>query len=109
MNASGVDKACKSNAQHLFIYFHQKIMFYLYILKSINKNKIYIGFTENLKKRFSEHNNGESSSTKNFRPWKLVYYEAYVLKSDATKRENALKKYGKALAQLKKRISFDIL
>ena len=109
MNASGVDKACKSSAQHLFVYFNIKIMFYLYILKSINENKIYIGFTGDLKKRFSEHNNGGSSHTKKFRPWKLVYYESYVLKSDAIKRENTLKKYGKAFSELKKRISFDSL
>jgi len=89
--------------------FNFTIMFYLYILKSIKNSKIYIDFTKDLKRRFAEYNDGKSSYTRNYRSWKLVYYEAYSLKTDASKRELSLKKYGKALTQLKKRISFDTL
>ena len=37
-------------------------------------------------------------------PWKLAYYEAYLDKSDAIKRESDLKKSGRALGFLKRRI-----
>ncbi|MFA4818460.1 MAG: GIY-YIG nuclease family protein [Patescibacteria group bacterium] len=44
---------------------------------------LYIGYTNNLKKRFSEHNKGINRSTKGKRPWKLVYYEACINETDA--------------------------
>ena len=50
------------------------------------------------------HNNGKVLSTKLYLPWKLIYYEAYLVKDDAVKRERALKLHAKALGQLKKRI-----
>jgi len=30
--------------------------------------------------RFEQHNNGESQSTKPFRPYKLIFYEAFLKK-----------------------------
>lgn len=66
-------------------------MFYVYVLKSQANGDIYIGYTDNLRRRFKEHNLGKSLSTKVYRPWELVYYEAYRTKSDATKREIRLK------------------
>ena len=66
-------------------------MFYVYILKSKNKNFIYTGFTSNLKRRFHEHNNKEELSTKYFVPFDLIHYEAYKNKKDALRREIYLK------------------
>ncbi len=65
--------------------------------------------TSDLKKRFKEHNDKENKSTRYGIPWKLVYYEAYFDKTDATKRELQLKSHGSALGFLKRRIknSFD--
>ena len=80
-------------------------MYYVYILKSLKTSKIYIGFTGDLRKRFVEHNSGQSLSTKYGMPWKLAYYEAYTSEQDAKIRENNLKDYGKALGQLKRRIA----
>lgn len=80
-------------------------MFYLYILKSLKDGKLYIGSTNNLKRRFSEHNDGLVISTKGRRPFDIRYYEAFKNEGDARHREFSLKKDGKALAQLKKRIS----
>jgi len=77
-------------------------MHYVYILKN-SDNKLYYGCTSDLKKRFSEHNNSRSFSTKNYK-WKLVYYEAYLDEDDAWEREKQLKQYGQALSQLKRRI-----
>ncbi|MFH0852223.1 MAG: GIY-YIG nuclease family protein, partial [bacterium] len=39
-------------------------MFYVYILKSSKDKKLYIGSTNDLKRRFSQHNNGDEQSTK---------------------------------------------
>ncbi|MEW6407846.1 MAG: GIY-YIG nuclease family protein [Patescibacteria group bacterium] len=64
-----------------------------------------MGYTEDLKKRFQEHNAGFSLATKVWRPWKLVYYEAFQNKSDALKREKQLKHFKKAYGELKRRIS----
>lgn len=84
-------------------------MFYVYILKSKKDNKLYIGWTKDLKRRVGEHNNGEVFSTKSRRPFELKYYEAFSKESDAKEREFSLKKDGKALAQLKRRITNSLL
>lgn len=67
-------------------------MFYcVYILQSQKDKRLYIGYTANLRKRFKEHNNEESLATKPFRPYKLVFYEAFINKVDAKHREKYLK------------------
>jgi len=65
-------------------------MHYVYFLKR-SDNKIYKGMTADLKRRIQEHNRGKVKSTKNIRPLILIGYEAYVLKSDAERRERFLK------------------
>lgn len=84
-------------------------MFYLYILKSQKDDKLYIGSTNDLRRRLAEHNNGLSQSTKGRRPFELRYYEAFFKEGDARHREYSLKKDGNALAQLKKHISESLL
>lgn len=64
---------------------------YVYVLHSDVNGNFYIGFTHNLKKRFAEHNKGLNFSTKTYRPWKLIYYEAHTIESDARRREKYLK------------------
>jgi predicted GIY-YIG superfamily endonuclease len=78
-------------------------MNYVYIIKNENR-ELYYGSTNDLKKRFVEHNSNKSFSTKNHN-WKLIYYEAYLSEKDAREREHQLKYHGQALAQLKRRIS----
>ena len=79
-------------------------MYYVQILKSLKDNKLYIGYTNNLLRRIKEHNSKLNQSTKSRAPFKLVYYETYHNKQDATKRESNLKFHAKALTQLLKRI-----
>ncbi len=79
-------------------------MFYVYILKSKRDNSIYIGYTEDLKRRLKEHNDRENKSTKDKVPLELVYYESYKSKSDARFREDNLKRFAQAYTQLRKRI-----
>jgi len=83
-------------------------MYYVYLLKSQKNNRIYTGYTSDLKQRVIDHNNGKSPYTSNNRPYRLVYYEAFASKSDAQKREKSLKLRSKASAQLRKRISDSI-
>lgn len=66
-------------------------MFYVYIIKSKRDNKWYTGYTDDLRKRFKEHNNNKVSSTKNRGPFELIYYEACLNKYDALLREKYLK------------------
>lgn len=66
-------------------------MFYVYILQSEIKNRLYIGKTADLKRRLKEHNSGQNVSTKSYMPWKLILYEAYIKRSDASRREKYLK------------------
>ena len=79
-------------------------MFYVYVLKSKKDEGIYIGYTNDLKRRFKEHNLGESIATRNRTPFELIYYESYKSMADAKYRENNLKKFAQAYSQLKKRI-----
>ncbi|MBP6883633.1 MAG: GIY-YIG nuclease family protein [Candidatus Pacebacteria bacterium] len=62
-------------------------MFYTYILKSKKDGKLYTGYTNNLRKRFSEHNSGKSTYTKGRGPYELIYYEACLEEQDARSRE----------------------
>lgn len=66
-------------------------MHYLYILHSLKDNNFYTGTTSDLKRRIKEHNAGKNFSTAPRRPFKLIYYEAYLLKDDAEAREKYLK------------------
>ena len=67
-------------------------MHYVYVLQSKKKlDWLYKGSTSNLKKRIPEHNRGKNFSTAPYVPFKLIYYEAYLLKSDAEAREKYLK------------------
>ena len=79
-------------------------MFYIYVIKSKKDSSIYIGYTNDLRRRIKEHNSGESKYTKSKFPYELVYYESYKDIADAKYRENNLKKFAQAYSQLKKRI-----
>jgi len=67
------------------------IMHYVYVLRSLKDRKLYIGYSGNLKRRFSDHQNGEVRSTRPRRPFELAFYESYKIKSDAKRREKYFK------------------
>ena len=53
-------------------------MYYVYLLRSLSDpTQRYIGFTTNLKQRFTSHNEAGSVHTAKYRPWKLVTYIAF--------------------------------
>ena len=78
-------------------------MFYTYVLLSRKDKRLYVGWSEDLKRRIKEHNNGQVQATKGRRPLKLVYYEACLIESLAIRRERYFKT-GSGRAFLKKRI-----
>lgn len=65
--------------------------YYVYILYSLKDNKFYIGFTNNLKRRLTEHALGQVEATKNRIPLKLIHYEYFINRLDAEAREKFLK------------------
>ncbi|MBU3901421.1 GIY-YIG nuclease family protein [Patescibacteria group bacterium] len=72
-------------------------MHYVYVLKD-KKDIFYIGYTNNLQRRFLEHQREDKNS------WTLIYYEAYIIEKLARDRERKLKYYGSAWRALKKRL-----
>jgi len=79
-------------------------MYYVYLLESLIDRSWYIGYSSDLKKRFYSHHKGENKATKNKRPWKLIYYEAYLNRLDAKGREKFLKS-GSGRRFIKKQLS----
>ncbi|MDP3741523.1 MAG: GIY-YIG nuclease family protein [bacterium] len=68
-------------------------MYFVYFLKSLINNDLYVGSCENLNTRLGRHNNGLVRSTKAYRPWKLLGYEEYNTRSEAVRRERFLKSH----------------
>ncbi|MBI2003703.1 MAG: GIY-YIG nuclease family protein [Parcubacteria group bacterium] len=66
-------------------------MHYVYILRNKINNRWYTGCTNDLRKRFNEHNSNKVYSTKNQGKYELIYYEACINDKDAWSREKYLK------------------
>ena len=66
-------------------------MYFVYAIKSITKNYIYVGMSNNLERRLKEHNNGESKSTKAYKPFVLIFSEQLETRETARKKEKFLK------------------
>ncbi|MBU1132095.1 GIY-YIG nuclease family protein [Patescibacteria group bacterium] len=67
------------------------MFYYVYILLSEKDNGFYVGFTGDLRQRIGSHFRGEVFATKPRLPLKLIFYEAYLNKYDALRREKYLK------------------
>ena len=64
--------------------------YFVYVL--INpQHHIYIGQTNNVELRLIRHNEGLVRSTASYRPWKILFTEEYVSRSEAMTREKQLK------------------
>jgi putative endonuclease len=67
-------------------------MYTVYVLYSVQHNKIYIGFTSNIEQRLISHNELATKGwTVKFRPWEVAHKEIFEEKADAMKREKQLK------------------
>ena len=65
--------------------------YYVYILKSRKIEKHYIGYTNNLERRITEHNSGKSKFTRGYIPWDVVYFEECESQEETIKREKYYK------------------
>ena len=67
--------------------------YYVYMLKSTNKNTVtYVGYTKDLQKRIRLHNTGKGAKFTRGRKWKLIYKEKHKTKNKAISRESYIKK-----------------
>ncbi|MFZ2153184.1 MAG: GIY-YIG nuclease family protein [Microgenomates group bacterium] len=66
-------------------------MFTVYVLKSRVNNRLYVGQTNDIERRMSEHNSGKSKYTSLTFPFDLIYGENMPTRIDALRREKSLK------------------
>jgi putative endonuclease len=66
-------------------------MFTVYVIRSLNKDFTYVGLTDNLDRRFNQHNKGWGVSTKPYAPYKLIYTEMVETRTHARLRQKYLK------------------
>lgn len=79
-------------------------MYYVYVLKSRKDEKLYTGYTNDLRRRLAEHESGVNISTRSRLPLDLLYYEAYTSQADAKAREFRLKNSPGARTALRRRL-----
>jgi len=65
--------------------------YWVYVLRSAQGDRRYIGHTDDLAARLERHNAGLVFSTAPYRPWHLVHAERFETRSDAMRRERLLK------------------
>ena len=63
----------------------------MYIIQSSNSGRYYIGHTDEISRRLTEHNSGMAKYTRREKPWKVVYVENYATRSAAMRRELEIK------------------
>jgi len=85
-------------------------MWYFYVLQSQkDPNYFYKGSTGDLRRRFAEHNAGETESIRPYLPFRLVYYEAYSTEQAARQRESSVKKSEAVWGALMGRVKASLL
>ena len=70
---------------------NSKNMFHVYAIKSIARNYMYVGMTDNLTRRFKEHNDKKESTTRTYAPFKVIFTEEVSSRGEARKREKYFK------------------
>ena len=66
-------------------------MVYVYILKSINYERYYVGLSSNMNRRLKEHNSKQVKSTKPYTPYNLIYSKSFDTMDCARDYEKYLK------------------
>ncbi|MEO5583189.1 MAG: GIY-YIG nuclease family protein [Saprospiraceae bacterium] len=66
-------------------------MFFVYAIRSDHHKYIYVGLTSNIQNRLTFHNNGYERTTKPYRPFVLIYSEAFPDRIAARVKEKYLK------------------
>jgi predicted GIY-YIG superfamily endonuclease len=68
-------------------------MYYVYIIQSKVDDRLYVGFSTDLKKRIKAHNFGQSIHTAKYKPWALVFYSSFCDIKTAKEFEQYLKSH----------------
>ena len=66
-------------------------MYYVYAIKSLSKNYIYVGLTANTERRIAEHNDKKEKTTRSYAPFRTILREEYDTRIKARERERYLK------------------
>jgi putative endonuclease len=66
-------------------------MYYVYAISSLKRNYIYVGLTDNIERRLSEHNTGKNKTTKPYCPFVVIYFEECNSRIEARNREKYFK------------------
>lgn len=66
-------------------------MYFVYAIKSVQFNFIYVGMTNDINRRVKQHNNKQNTSTKFYAPFILIHSEKFDTRIEARKREKFLK------------------
>ena len=66
-------------------------MYYVYAISSNERNYIYVGLTDNLERRLSEHNSGRNKTTQPYLPFTLIHFEEYNTRTEAREKEKYYK------------------
>ena len=77
----------RKDVQTLFLF----RMLYIYAIYSLSRNYIYVGLTDDMERRFAEHQSGKNKTTKPYRPYDILLVEEYSSRVEARKREVYLK------------------
>ena len=66
-------------------------MFYVYVLRSSETGRRYVGSCENVDERLGRHNAGHSNATRHGLPWILVHSESFTNRAEAARKERYYK------------------
>jgi putative endonuclease len=65
--------------------------YYVYVLKSCNRQYRYIGISDNVERRIQQHNKGYNRTTKPYAPFELILSDKYTSRIEARRKEKYLK------------------
>ena len=77
--------------------------FAVYVLQN-GSGRLYIGHTEDIPRRLSQHNARKGGWTAAHGPWVLVHRESFATRAEAMRREKALKS-GRSNQELRRRVN----
>ena len=66
-------------------------MYFVYVIASQKRKYIYVGLTNDVDRRFDEHQSGKNKTTKSYRPFSLIHVENFSTRIEAREREKYLK------------------
>jgi len=66
-------------------------MYFTYAIRSVIRNYTYVGLSNDIKRRFNQHNKGYNRTTKPYRPFVIIYTKEFKTRVEAREHEKYLK------------------